>query len=63
MVCSLTFNLVEEFFLRKKLMDFINKIQLHLIVKSNQYEMGHLPSILVTFFLRQLSTSLLYIYN
>ena len=46
MVCSLTFNLVEDFFLRKKLMDFINKIQLHLIVKSNQYEMGHLPSIL-----------------
>ena len=32
------------FFLRKKLMDFINKIQLHPIVKSNQYEMGHLPS-------------------
>ena len=34
------------FFFRKKLMDFINKIQLHPIVKSNQYEMGHLPSIL-----------------
>ena len=34
------------FFFRKTLMDFINKIQLHPIVKSNQYEMGHLPSIL-----------------
>ena len=47
---GLSFSLLDHFssfffFLRKKLMDFINKIQLHLIVKSNQYEMGHLPSI------------------
>ena len=41
----LSFSLI-SFFFRKKLMDFINKIQLHPIVKSNQYEMGHLPSIL-----------------
>ena len=33
-------------FLRRKLMDFINVIQLHLIVKLKQYEMGHFPSIL-----------------
>ena len=34
------------FFLRRKLMDFINLIQLYPIVKSKQYVMGHLPSIL-----------------
>ena len=34
------------FFFRKKLIDFINVIQLHPIVKSKQYVMGHLPSIL-----------------
>ena len=33
-------------FLRRKLMDFINVIPLHLIVKLKQYEMGHFPSIL-----------------
>ena len=27
-------------------MDFINEIQLHPIVKSKQYVVGHLPSIL-----------------